>query len=334
MSASEASLDQEVDETQESRLTEVVPAVEGELSEDALEELRKKAMKVMHRRKELGSALASAVQAYRLHSIATLAISRVLQEEQADPRLLLFLTHAVKAQAAEPFEREKVAQLLGEGTLPWLLDEIAQEKFRENLESNKEAQAAEEARRQEPLTLPGELLPGLMTAEGVANVQRDRTVALVGPRDAVRSRLEQIVQALAGKNVLYCRWSLDADEFPSQQGLAILPKSKWLNAAESDQQLADVFRVAMPDAPYVDALLIDDTDDVSASLSQVSIANRVSTAHRRLRRFADSLGCALILGVPTTDEQPFDLSKTGWQTLEVHTVLAHVSNADNASAIA
>ena len=214
------------------------------------------------------------------------------------------------------------------------MDEIAQEKFRENLESNKEAQAAEEARRQEPLTLPGELLPGLMTAEGVANVQRDRTVALVGPRDAVRSRLEQIVQALAGKNVLYCRWSLDADEFPSQQGLAILPKSKWLNAAESDQQLADVFRVAMPDAPYVDALLIDDTDDVSASLSQVSIANRVSTAHRRLRRFADSLGCALILGVPTTDEQPFDLSKTGWQTLEVHTVLAHVSNADNASAIA
>ena len=113
-----------------------------------------------------------------------------------------------------------------------------------------------------------------------------------------------------------------------------LPKSKWLNAAEGDQELADIFRVAMPNATHVDAILIDDTDDVSASMSQVSIANRVSTAHRRLRRFADSLGCALILGVPTTDEQPFDLSKTGWQTLEVHTVMVRVSNADITPALA
>lgn len=334
MSASEDPGTQEAAETQENRLTEVVPHLSGELSEEEVEDFRRKAMKLIHRRKDLGSALASAVQAYRLHSIATLAISRVLEEEQADPRLLLFLSHAVKSQAQEPFEREKVLQLLGEGTLPWLLEEIGKEKARENLESNKEARAAEEARRQQPLVVPGHLLPGLTTDTGVAQIARDRTVTLIGSRDVVRSRIEQLAKALAGMSVLHCRWSLDADEAEAQEGLVTLPKSKWLNAAEGDQELADIFRVAMPTATHVDAILIDDTDDVSASMSQVSIANRVSTAHRRLRRFADSLGCALILGVPTTEEQPFDLSKTGWQTLEVHTVMVHVSNADITPALA
>jgi hypothetical protein len=302
---------------------EEAPNLNGELDDAEIAGLQAAATKLLHRRKELGGAIMTMVQAFRLHNTASLAMMRILEEERANERLSLFFSGAARNEARKPFKREELAETLGKKTLPWLLEEIAHEQHLDSLDETKEKRRQEEARREAPVRWPYVDLPIEAFRQGdLAAMPRNRTLAVVGPLDEVRLAIRALaLNAMDAVRTVYCHELLAGDPSDARANLVVIGKSQWLNAGESERLMATAFHEAFHALGELDLLLVADMDDFSSSMTSLSSAAKAASGHRRLRKFADHLGCALVIGVPTTEEAPYDVSQSGWSNL---TTYAHV----------
>jgi hypothetical protein len=308
---------------------EEVPAMPGELSEAELLGLRDVAHKMLSRHKTLGGALQTLIQAYRLHNVAMLDMLRVLEEERADPRLTVFFTQAAKHKAKEPFKREQLAETLGQRTLPWLLDQIAQEKVRDNSEEVKAQRRQEEARRTAPIRWPVVDLPLPSLQQGDhAVLPRDRTLAIAGPAEEVYAQIERLARTAMGNlKIIYCHEQLGeyceklATPLDKENTVIPLGRAKWLNACDNERTMMMAFHDVFRQLEHVDLILVADMSDFNGAMTQQSPAGRAATGHRRLRRFAEAMGCGLVIGVPTTEENPYNLSLSAWSNLTTYTHL-------------
>lgn len=297
---------------------------------------------------EIGQAGGAMIFSRHVYRIARFEINRMLEEHVDDPEVRSYVEEILVQSWSEAADQQNItASLAGtlitglQGTvLPFVsnFQSIQRRIEQDNVKEVSEALEAE--RRETPVPLGfafgatlGEYLP------------RDKTLCLVGRpvvlewvnASAVETALKEPHPKF--KVVHLTHWArpnlIERPEDIQARGSVTVPPLRWKGAADSQGKWGKfISTYADKLGGAVDLLVIDDIGPLyTQGLLGGRITYKANHAHKNIRRWADKEGCAVIMGLPFTedpaDEAGPDLTSPAFEQLRTFTTLRPVWTKDH-----
>lgn len=225
---------------------------------------------------------------------------------EAPPELSDFAAQFAAYQASRPFDEHDMMQSVLTGVLPWLTGVVDAHTAADHAAAVAAAVEENERRRGRPVPIGFKYSP---FQEDTA-LPRDRTLVLVGWRNAVLWLLDLVSQAVAAERLNAVRLAASAPKRPDDQSssnyVRVAP-NQWVGCANSDRTFDKMLAasvVPVVSGP-VDVLVCDDVGDThTAGFTGRDQAACGGDGHRLLRKWCDQVGAGLVCGLPTGREAP------------------------------
>ncbi len=243
------------------------------------------------------------------------------------PELADFTVQYAMWLAAKPFNEHDLMANVANTILPWLADTIDAHTEADAAAQMAAVAEANEKRRNTPLPIGFKHSP---VDEGLS-LSRDRALVLVGWRNAVQWLFDEIsTRVLAAEEQFNVLRMFNRAPKPGEQHarLVRLAPTAWHAAADTDRALDTmVARYIEPTmgAP-IDLLLVDDLAEANAAgfIGRSRFA-RAGDAHKRLKRWTEKLGAAMVATVPTDDWNPPDTTLPDFEQLRTFSHLRTIT---------
>jgi len=245
------------------------------------------------------------------------------------PMLKEILINSAAVQAQQPFDEKLLFNGFVKTVFPWM-QKVVIEHTKQQEETNKKAFDEMNAKRiVTSLKLGVQWFPESVTDSG-AEISRNKPIMLVGLEPAVRWVLDKITEAALedGSNVNQTlRLNSGGKPKHSDSRVWYVPKGEWENVANTNTEFGRMYAKNVADSltDPVDLLIVDDLRHATPSSDFSSMQNVANEGQKKLKKWADKLGCLLIgcVGLPR-DLQPNELNRTEFETLRVHNILRAV----------
>lgn len=307
----------------------------SEITEEQLKAISRRSQKLIEQDKLIQTACATLMISQQLYHCGLQALNRQIDKIGEKPDIEAALVQSMRHGAMQPFKRPDLLKKLQDHILPWLLGEMAGEEEREG--KHVAAEIIKENEQRAKIDIPIGFLPDKDWKEML--LPRDRTLVLAGHRGAVKFMLDMIVRAiieigtgfrpnilrmvdnvLAHSNITKSEWR---DKQYIECGV-----NRWIKCASSDKALTKTL------APWIKAmrklrtdLLVIDDMGLLLGESTLAVQTRAGQAHKRIRKWADTLSAAVIGGIPMSPEE-LKLDRS-WSQLEVYTHLRFLTVHEN-----
>jgi hypothetical protein len=290
---------------------------------DAASRLGNKADELI-KRQDIKQAVGSLIAARQLYSMARAGLEELLVAEGDDaPSLEEVFLHAVNQAALQPFEEAVLIRGFQETVFPWMI-----ETYKAHTEAERATAAGErvEAERERRATA---VPVGLTVEPGVVGLPRTRTLVLYGWRPAVLCALDKIAASASEAGSLVLRLSADRRPVGPPDGdfLVRISPNYWEGSANTTDAFHEMVALRAGAVLHTvpDLVVVDDLAEAYTSglLGRAREA-RAADAQKRVRKWADKIGAAVVGGVPLLGDDVPEPSGLGWDNLKSFTTLLPV----------
>ena len=258
---------------------------------------------------------------YRLDS--SIGNYKDIVEEDKSPLKEIFVSSAA-SQAANPFEESDLLSGVKNTVIPWMEEVSAAHTAAEDRLLVQEHEAAEKERRSKKVSLGLGLEP-----EEEDSLDRERSLVLGGwgpALDYLSSRIigHSLSAVMDFNQVIHL--TMSATKSPDHRLLEIGGKA-WENCARSNASWNKLFVSEYLDklsAP-LDLFVISDLSLTNKGHSFQSAASLSAEAQKRLRKWSNSMGCAMVGCIPLLSQETPDLNTPDWEKLRMFTRLRAVT---------
>jgi hypothetical protein len=245
------------------------------------------------------------------------------------PMLKEILINSAAVQAQQPFDEKLLFNGFVKTVFPWMQNVVVDHTKQQEEASKKEFDEMNAKRIVTPLNLDVQWYPDSVTDTGT-EIGRTKSVMLVGLEPAVRWVLDKITETALkdGSNVNQAvRLHSGGPPKHSDSRVWYVPKGEWQDVANTNTEFGKMYAKNVADnlIDPVDLLIVDDLRHATPSSDFSSMHNVANEGQKKLKKWADKLGCLLIgcVGLPR-DLQPNELNRTEFETLRVHNILRAV----------
>ena len=246
-----------------------------------------------------------------------------IAEEDKSAIKEIFVSSAA-SQAANPFEESALLSGVRDTVIPWMEEVSAAHTAAEDLLLVQEHEAAEKERRSKDVSLGLGLEP-----EEEDSLDRERSLVLVGWGPALSYLSSRIIEhslSLA-ENFNQIIHLTKAATKSTDHRLLEIGGTAWENCARSNASWNKMFVAQYLDklsAP-LDLFVVSDLSVTNEGHSFQSAASLASEAQKRLRKWATSMGCAMVGCIPVATQKAVDLNTPDWEKLRMFTRLRSVT---------
>jgi hypothetical protein len=251
-----------------------------------------------------------------------LPYSKVAEEDRV-PLKEIFVSSAA-TQASHPFEENDLLAGFHNTVIPWMKDVSSLHTAEEARLLKEEYAEAEKVRRAENVSLGLGLLP-----DDEDELDRERSLVLVGWAPALAYLVGKVIdhslsKALDFNQVIHL--AKMSSKNPDHRLLEIGGKA-WENCAKSNSSWGKIFTEKYLDkvSGPVDLFIVSDLSATATGSTFQGVASICSSAQYRLRKWATSMGSAMIGCIPFPDQQAVELNTPDWEKLRMFSRLRFVS---------
>ena len=239
--------------------------------------------------------------------------------EDRSPLKEIFVSSASK-QASYPFEEKDLLAGFQDTVIPWMSVVSSSHNEEELRLAAQDHREAEVARRATNVSLGG-FMP-----EDENELDRERSLVLVGPGSAVKWMVQKILDHLLDESLEFnqaVHLASAPSKTPNHRLLEIGGKA-WQNCAKSNNSWGKTFTEVYLEklSGPVDLFIVSDLGEANTGHSFQSMASRAGDAQKRLRRWATLMGSAMV-GVIPVPKTP-DLNTPEFEGLRMFTRLRAV----------
>lgn len=280
--------------------------------------------------------LGSLIAFRRCYAVAYRELQDLLKTEgpNVHPMTEDYIIQAAMHKAAQPFNEKELMLGFAQTALPWIEQVVVKHSEKDAIIAQEERKAEEDARRERPLPLPFPIdLDG-----GIWH--RDRSLVLVGWRNAVQYVLDQIVvhvlktRTEQTHTVIWLGSNYHKAKNSTNQLVWVGPKA-WKGCGDTNDGMMTMIRdqvvkslSAMPDLVVCDDLTKSHTRGFVGRPPAASAGD----GHKRMRDWCHKAGCGLLGGVPVDSKVDLDTRAPELEQLRTFTHLRLVrvlEKADN-----
>ena len=248
--------------------------------------------------------------------------SKVAEEDRA-PLKEIFISSAA-TQASHPFEENDLLAGFHNTVIPWMKEVSSLHTEEESRLLKEEYEESEKVRRSENVSLGLGLIP-----EDEDELDRERSLVLVGWAPALAYLVGKVIdhslsKALDFNQVVHL--AKTSRKSPDHRLLEIGGKA-WENCAKSNSSWGKIFTEKYLDkvSGPVDLFIVSDLSATATGSTFQSVASICSSSQYRLRKWATSMGAAMIGCIPFPDQKLVDLNTPDWEKLRMFSRLRFVS---------
>lgn len=245
------------------------------------------------------------------------------------PMLKEILINSAAVQAQQPFDEKLLFNGFVKTVFPWMQRVVVEHTKEQEAAKREEYDEMNAKRIVTPLKLGVQWFPESVTDTG-AELGRTKPVMLIGFEPAVRWILDQITEtALGEESNVNQTLRLNSGGKPKHSDPKVwyVPKGDWEQVANSNTEFGRMYARNVADnlIDPIDLLIVDDLCHATPSHEFSSIHFTANEGQKKLKKWADQLGCLLIgcVGLPR-DLQPNELNRPEYETLRVHNILRAV----------
>lgn len=287
----------------------------------------------------LQNLLWSMVSARRIYAVAYRELQDTIEKkteefektgEIVSPALSDFLVQYAMYLASTPFNDHQLMADVHTHLLPWVARTVDKHVEHDQQAATAAREQAEAERRQAAVTLPFRHSFG----QEATFLDRQSSLVLTGQAAAVQWLLDQVVAHSEKQGTRVLRLSLTAQDLPDAGHVVALPRKIWAEcAASSDRKIRSVLGTCVSEylSGLPDLLVCDDLSVAAGPgfLGRTAPA-AAGDAHKRLRRWCNSVGCALVGGVIDGDNPP-NVLDPAYEQLKIFTFLRALRVEDTAT---
>lgn len=250
-------------------------------------------------------------------------------EESHIPMLKEVLINSAAVQAQQPFDEKLLFNGFVKTVFPWMQKVVVEHTKMQEEANKKEFEEMNAKRIVTPLNLGVQWFPESVTNTG-SKIERGKPVMLVGLEPAVRWVIDKITETALeeGSNVNQAvRLNSGGKPKHSSPKVWYVPKDEWEDVANTNTEFGRMYARNVADnlIDPVDLLIVDDLKHATPSHDFSSIHFTANEGQKKLKKWADQLGCLLIGCVGLgRDLQPNELNRPEFETLRVHNILRAV----------
>jgi len=281
--------------------------------------------------------LGSLIAFRRCYAVAYRELQDLMKAEpKAHPMTEDYIIQAAMHKAAQPFNEKELMLGFAQTALPWIESVVVKHSAKDEALAHEELKAEEDARRNRPMPLPFPIdLEG-----GIWH--RDRSLVLIGWRNAVQYVIDQIVLHVLKTRtkwmhtVIWLGASYHKSKHSTNQLVWVGPTA-WKGCGDTNDSMREmiVSHVVKSLSTMPDLVVCDDlTKTHTKGFYGRPEAAAAGDGHKRVRDWCNKAGCGMLGAVPKDSKADVDVKAPELEQLRTFTHLRLVRVIDKADNLA